>query len=222
MLGRLIHLRGGTRGSPAIGRRRMRPVRRLTLALGLLSATVIALCGDGLAARTSAAGAVQRPNIVFVLTDDLDWSLVTAQYMPHVTALGASGATFDHYIVSDSLCCPSRSSIFTGLFPHDSGVYTNTGADGGYYAFTHHKPNLETQTFAVAVQQAGYLTSMMGKYLNGYGEPAMARQVPPYERANTYKLLTRSSRARLHRMLSGLERCHDAPACWTAGGPQPG
>jgi N-acetylglucosamine-6-sulfatase len=116
---------------------------------------------------------------VFVLTDDLDWSLVTAQYMPHVIALERSGATFDHYIVADSLCCPSRSSIFTGLFPHDSGVYTNTGADGGYYAFTHHKPNLETRTFAVAVQHAGYLTSMMGKYLNGYGEPTMTTQVPP-------------------------------------------
>jgi Sulfatase len=46
MLGRLIHLRRGTRGSPVIGRRRMRPVgRRLTLALGLLSATVIAMMG---------------------------------------------------------------------------------------------------------------------------------------------------------------------------------
>jgi N-acetylglucosamine-6-sulfatase len=46
--------------------------------------------------------------------------------------------------------------------------------------------------------------------------------IDPYERANTYKLLTRSSRARLHSLLSGLERCHDAPACWTAGNPQPG
>jgi N-acetylglucosamine-6-sulfatase len=116
---------------------------------------------------------------VFVLTDDLDWSLVTAQYMPHVIAPERNGETFDHYIVANSLCCPSRSSNFTGLFPHDSGVYTNTGADGGYYAFTHHKPNLETRTFAVVMQKAGYLTSMMGKYLNGYGEPAMTTQVPP-------------------------------------------
>jgi N-acetylglucosamine-6-sulfatase len=153
---------GGTTGPP---------VRTLILALGLLSATVIALSGHGLGTRTAAAGAVQRPNIVFVLTDDLDWSLVTAQYMPHVVALERSGETFDHYIVADSLCCPSRSSIFTGLFPHDTGVYTNTGADGGYYAFTHHKPNLETRTFAVAMQHAGYLTSMMGKYPTAMASP---------------------------------------------------
>ena len=161
------------------GRRSLPPLaRRLILSFGLLSTTVIAPWGDGINARTSAAAALQRPNIVFVLTDDLDWSLVTAQYMPHVIALERSGETFDHYIVADSLCCPSRSSIFTGLFPHDSGVYTNTGTDGGYYAFTHHQPNLETRTFAVAMQHAGYLTSMMGKYLNGYGEPAMTTQVP--------------------------------------------
>jgi len=161
------------------GRRRTRWLaRRLVLTFGLLLAAVTAPWGSGLAARTSATGAVQRPNIVFVLTDDLDWSLVTAQYMPHVIALEGTGETFDHYIVADSLCCPSRSSIFTGLFPYDSGVYTNTGTDGGYYAFTHHRPNLETKTFAVAMQRAGYLTSMMGKYLNGYGEPAMTSQVP--------------------------------------------
>ena len=148
------------------------------LAFGLVSATVILAWGYGLGDRTSAARTTQRPNLIFVLTDDLDWSLVTAQYMPHVIALEQSGETFDHYIVSDSLCCPSRSSIFTGLFPHDSGVYTNTGTGGGYYAFTDHQPNLETRTFAVAMQYAGYLTSMMGKYLNGYGEPAMTTQVP--------------------------------------------
>ena len=118
------------------GRRTWRVGRRLILAFGLVSAAVIAHWGSGLGGRVSAAAAVQRPNIVFVLTDDLDWSLVTEQYMPHVIDLERRGETFDHYIVADSLRCPSRSSIFTGLFPHDSGVYTNTEADGGYYAFT--------------------------------------------------------------------------------------
>ena len=42
---------------------------------------------------------------------------------------------FDNYFVTDSLCCPSRSSIFTGRFPHDTGVFTNTGPDGGFGAF---------------------------------------------------------------------------------------
>ncbi len=133
------------------------------------------IAGSGVRARA----APRHPNIVFVLTDDLDWSLVTPRYMPHLIALARTGVTFDHYIVSDSLCCPSRSSILTGLFPHDSGVFSNTGVDGGYYAFTHHKPDLETRTYSVATRRAGYLNSMMGKYLNGYGEPTMTRHVPP-------------------------------------------
>jgi N-acetylglucosamine-6-sulfatase len=123
----------------------------------------------------------RRPNIVFVLTDDLSWNLVTSLYMPHLIQLERRGETFDHYIVADSLCCPSRSSIFTGLFPHDTGVFTNQGKDGGYFAFTHHNPDLETKTYAVAIRPAGYLTSMMGKYLNGYAQPHPQRttHVPP-------------------------------------------
>ncbi len=39
--------------------------------------------------------------------------------------LQRDGMTFSHYFVTDSLCCPSRSSIFTGRFPHDTGVFTN-------------------------------------------------------------------------------------------------
>ncbi len=122
--------------------------------------------------------ATDRPNIVFVLTDDLTWNLVTRRYMPHVIQLERRGQTFVHYIVANSLCCPSRASIFTGLFPHDTGVFTNSGADGGLYAFIHQTPSLETKTYAVALKAQGYETSLMGKYLNGYGEPEMMTYIP--------------------------------------------
>jgi N-acetylglucosamine-6-sulfatase len=105
-----------------------------------------------------------RTNIVFVLTDDLALNLV--QYMPHVQALAKTGTSFANYTVTDSLCCPSRSSIFTGKFPHDTGVFTNSGKDGGYGTF--HGRGNESATFATDLQEAGYRTAMMGKYLNGY------------------------------------------------------
>ncbi len=112
-----------------------------------------------------------RPNIIFVLTDDLAWNLV--QYMPHVLAMQRDGATFANYFVTDSLCCPSRSSIFTGRFPHNTGIFRNTGKDGGYLAFRNR--GHEQATFAAALSAAGYRTAMFGKYLNGY----LPAQHPP-------------------------------------------
>jgi N-acetylglucosamine-6-sulfatase len=110
---------------------------------------------------------VRRPNIVFVLTDDLSMDLL--QYMPTVEALADRGTTLTNYYVSDSLCCPSRASIFTGDFPHDTGVFTNTGRQGGFNVF--HARGEQQRSFNVALQNAGYRTAMMGKYLNGYLEP---------------------------------------------------
>src|SRR6266849_3513804 len=109
------------------------------------------------------AGA-KRPNIVFVLTDDLALNLV--QYMPNLLKMQQDGVTFANYFVTDSLCCPSRSSIFTGRYPHNTGIYRNTGADGGYLAFVNR--GHERVTFATALAAAGYHTAMLGKYLNGY------------------------------------------------------
>jgi hypothetical protein len=106
----------------------------------------------------------RRPNIVFVLTDDLAWNLV--QYMPHVVEMQRAGVTFVNYFVTDSLCCPSRSSIFSGRYPHNTGIYRNVGPDGGYLGF--HNRGHEQATFATALGAAGYRTAMLGKYLNGY------------------------------------------------------
>jgi N-acetylglucosamine-6-sulfatase len=116
------------------------------------------------AVRGRGANAANPPNIVFILTDDLAMNL--AQYMPNVQAMQKNGTTFSNYFVTDSLCCPSRSSIFTGKFPHNTGVFTNQPPEGGYEAFLAH--GNEPLTFAVALRQAGYKTAMLGKYLNGY------------------------------------------------------
>jgi len=112
------------------------------------------------------------PNFVFVLTDDLSWNLV--QYMPHVLAMQKTGTTLQNFYVVDSLCCPSRSAILTGQYPHNNGVFTNGGTDGGYQTFTNR--NDQANTFGVALSKAGYQTGFMGKYLNGY---LPTDQVPP-------------------------------------------
>ncbi|MFL5823288.1 MAG: sulfatase [Solirubrobacteraceae bacterium] len=117
------------------------------------------------AGRRRSAATVRQPNIVFVLTDDLSMDLL--KFMPHVRSLELDGMTFRNYFVSDSLCCPSRASILTGRFPHNTHVYGNTGAAGGGYRAFYNRGE-ELHTFAIALQRVGYLTALMGKYLNGY------------------------------------------------------
>ena len=136
------------------------------VALTIASCLALASCTAQAAEKTAgqASAGAKKPNIIFVLTDDLATNLV--QYMPHVQQMQQQGTTFSNYFVTDSLCCPSRSTTFTGEFPHDTGVFRNQGADGGYAAFNAH--GNEQNTFATALKAQGYRTAMMGKYLNGY------------------------------------------------------
>ena len=114
-----------------------------------------------------------RPNIVYVLTDDLSTDLL--QFMPTVQAMQREGVTFSSYFVSDSLCCPSRASLLTGRYPHSTGVRSNVYPTGGWKVFR----NLgeEQSTFATDLQARGYRTAMLGKYLNEY-QPTSGH-VPP-------------------------------------------
>jgi arylsulfatase A-like enzyme len=105
-----------------------------------------------------------RPNIVLVLVDDLSMNLVP--YMPNVRKLQQDGTTFTNYTVTDSLCCPSRASLFKGQFPHNTGIVKNHGSDGGFLLF--HSRGQERSTFATDLQGAGYRTAFLGKYLNEY------------------------------------------------------
>jgi arylsulfatase A-like enzyme len=153
------------------------PPPQVTLPLPRLDPGVIAACRESRGppdTQIPASTAPQAPpaprpgrwpNIVMILVDDYSWDLI-AQSMPNLAALRRDGTTFDNYFVTDSLCCPSRTSIFTGKLPHNSGVFTNTRPLGGFGAFQAHHDY--SHTFALALHAAGYRTAMMGKYLNGY------------------------------------------------------
>ena len=137
-------------------------MRRLALAL------ILALC----VLAPAAQAAPPRPNIVVVLADDLSWDLVA--FMPEVQRMMRQGTTFSNYFVTNSLCCPSRASILTGEFPHDTGVLNNTPPLGGFEAFR--DGGAQEETFAVALEESGYRTAYTGKYLNGFKAGA---RVPP-------------------------------------------
>lgn len=150
----------GRAGKPAKPRQADRIVAGTTLTQGPLAPLPLE------------AGATRGPNIVLILADDFSSDLISEQNgvlrqaMPNLAQMMQQGVSFSHYFVSNSLCCPSRASLFTGLLPHNSGVLTNTGVDGGYGAFMTRGD--DARTFATGLHGASYATAMMGKYLNGY------------------------------------------------------
>src|SRR5262249_38245786 len=129
-------------------------------------------------AATSSAGAAAAPNIILILTDDLDLQLGSGSYMPNVKKLLAQqGVSFRNFYVPLSLCCPSRTTILRGQYPHNSGVLTNNLPNGGFEKA--HASGVESATLATLLHNAGYRTVLLGKYLNGYPETASPTYVPP-------------------------------------------
>ena len=118
-----------------------------------------------------------RPNIVLILADDLENG--TLPYFPNITQhLVRQGTSFDRFFVTNSWCCPSRASILRSQHVHSHGVLTNTAPEGGFARF--HEQNLERSTIGTWMQEAGYRTALMGKFLNHYpGNSAPEAYVPP-------------------------------------------
>ncbi|WP_217920209.1 sulfatase [Actinomadura sp. BRA 177] len=152
--------------------------RRLAAVLCLFAALGLSGCSlqQGEHSDAKASKAPKRPNIVFVLTDDLSWNLVA--HMPQVLQMQRDGLTFRNFIMADSLCCTSRATIFTGQYPHNTGVRTNFPPNGGYEVFK--KNGGEQHSFAPTLQKAGYRTALLGKYMNGYQPNHIRGGTKPY------------------------------------------
>lgn len=118
--------------------------------------------------------ATRKPNIIVILTDDQ--TVEQVRVMPNVLKwFRQGGMAFSNSIVNYSACCPSRATLLTGQFARHHGVLWNSPPTGGFEAFK----NQDT-TLPVALQNAGYETVMLGKYLNGYGaRDPEDRYVPP-------------------------------------------
>jgi len=108
-----------------------------------------------------------RPNVIFILTDDLDSKLNSMDYMKNVKELlSAHGASLSDFLISTPVCCPSRSTILRGQYAHSHQVYHNELPDGGFYKFN--QVGNDVSNLGGWMQAAGYRTVLMGKYLNGY------------------------------------------------------
>jgi N-acetylglucosamine-6-sulfatase len=130
-----------------------------------------------------------QPNFVVIQTDDqtLDSLYATVNsggvpvpVMPNTLALLAEkGVMLNRYYVSYPLCCPSRVSLLTGRYAHNHNVRGNVQPNGGYLGFSFR--GAYSHNLAVWLQQAGYRTIHIGKFLNGYGDEPFdnGTTVPP-------------------------------------------
>jgi arylsulfatase A-like enzyme len=100
----------------------------------------------------------ERPNIVFIFTDDHGAQAISAygsnrNVTPNIDRIAREGVRFDNCFVTNSICGPSRAVILTGKFNHLNGQTTNA-----------HRFDGSQQTFPKLMQQGGYETAMIGKW----------------------------------------------------------
>lgn len=110
---------------------------------------------------TAFTPAVRRPNVLVIEADDM--RVDELRFMPNVQRLLMDrGVTWMNSFAPYPLCCPSRTSLLDGKYTHNTHVFTS-GAPYAFHAFN------DSDTLATRLQAGGYLTALVGKYLNGYG-----------------------------------------------------
>ncbi|HRK30983.1 MAG TPA: sulfatase [Tepidisphaeraceae bacterium] len=109
-------------------------------------------------AVASLAHAADRPNILFIMTDDHAYQAIGAygsnrNETPNIDRMAAEGIRFDRCYVTNSICSPSRATILTGRYSHKNGVPDNrTDFDGSQ------------TTFPKLFRSGGYQTAVIGKW----------------------------------------------------------
>ncbi|TWU54395.1 Arylsulfatase [Rubripirellula tenax] len=127
-----------------------------TLTRHHLSIAVLVLTG-----LLGTANAQERPNILFIMSDDHTAQAIGAYATllkdlnptPTIDSLAAEGICFDNAFCTNSICTPSRACIITGQYDHVNGVFDLGG-----------KIKPADQALPIAMKKAGYQTAMIGKW----------------------------------------------------------
>ena len=117
-----------------------------------------------------------RPNIVFIMVDDLgygDLSCYGAPDLesPHIDALFSGGIRFDQFYANCPVCSPTRASLMTGLYPDNAGVpgVIRTPLEDRATSWGNLRNDVET--LPQHLKKAGYHTAIVGKWHLGLEKP---------------------------------------------------
>jgi arylsulfatase A-like enzyme len=132
----------------------------------------------------SASVHAQRPNIVFILADDLGYGDVgvfgqTKIHTPNIDALAKEGTILTNFYAGAPVCSPSRGVLITGKNTGHATIRGNMtitgGIAGGKGNTTVHRANILPDEFTIGnlLQQSGYTTGMVGKWhIDGFDTTA--------------------------------------------------
>ncbi len=135
----------------------------------------------GMIAPVALAADERRPNIVFILADDLGYTDVAtygSKYYetPHIDRLAAEGVKFTDGYTCGPNCQPTRAALLSGQYGPRTGVYTVGGIDRFNWQSRALKPvenktrlPLDRVTVADSLKKAGYTTGLFGKWHLGNG-----------------------------------------------------
>lgn len=131
--------------------------------------------GAALGERHSRAAANTRPNILLILADDVGYSDIGCYggeiHTPNIDRLAAGGLRFTQFY-NAARCCPSRASLLTGLYAHQTGLGNMTGAktSNDLEGYTGHLSE-HCATIPEVLRPAGYSAYMTGKWHLGQPGP---------------------------------------------------
>ena len=110
-----------------------------------------------------------RPNIVYLLADDLGWKDVgfhgSEIKTPNIDRLAAAGVRLEQFYVMP-VCSPTRNCLMTGRYPIRTGLQTSVVRPWAQYGLP-----LEERTIAQALREVGYETAITGKWHLGHFQP---------------------------------------------------
>jgi arylsulfatase A-like enzyme len=131
---------------------------------------LLSLLAGSLSFVIAASAAAPKPNVVFLLADDLGSGDVgwrgSEIRTPHLDKLARAGATLEQFYVQP-LCSPTRAALLTGRYPMRLGLQVGVVRPWAKYGMP-----LEERTLPQALREAGYETAIVGKWHLGSFDPA--------------------------------------------------